>query len=115
MKPFLSRQLYQLRKKRKLRQEDIAIQLHMGRQTYGSYENGTRTPPLETVIQLADFYQVPVDYLIREDGPQKLSELMYPLSDTEKGMMITYRSLPGVEQKSAVYFINFLASTFPEK
>lgn len=110
MNSFLSQKLYTLRKSRRLRQEDIALQLHMSRQTYGCYENGTRTPSPDTLMQLADFYRVPVDYLLREDGPQKLDQCVYPLSDTEKGMVITFRSLPDFGQKNMVCYINFLAS-----
>jgi transcriptional regulator with XRE-family HTH domain len=35
------------------------------------YENGGRIPPTETLLKLADFYHVSLDYLLcRTDDPQ---------------------------------------------
>ena len=67
MKSFLASRMRSLRKARNLTQGDVASQLHIERQTYCNYENSTRTPPLEMVISLAEFYHVTVDYLVRED------------------------------------------------
>lgn len=95
----LSKQLRRLRRKQHLRQIDIARELNIVRQTYSNYETGHRIPPLETLLELADFYQVPVDYLLREDAPQKLASFMYPISDTEKTILTAYRSFPPLFQR----------------
>lgn len=35
------------------------------------FENGERTPPTETLIRLADFYDVSIDYILcRTDVPE---------------------------------------------
>lgn len=95
----LSKQLRRLRRKKHLRQADIARELNIVRQTYSNYETGNRLPSLETLMNLADFYQVPVDFLLREDGPQKLASFMYPISDTEKTILTAFRSFPPLFQR----------------
>ena len=47
-----------------LTQQDIADFLHIQREVYRRYEKGTRTIPVEFLIQLADYYKTSVDYLL---------------------------------------------------
>ncbi|HDR6217350.1 helix-turn-helix domain-containing protein [Bacillus cereus group sp. MYBK249-1] len=56
--------LHTLRKERKLRQEDMAKQLGIARTTYAMYEQGNREPDYNTLIKLATFFEVSIDYLL---------------------------------------------------
>ncbi len=55
---------------RKLRKEKglspIAVQMQTGieQALISKYENGERLPPTETLMQLADFYGVSMDYIM---------------------------------------------------
>lgn len=52
-----------LREDHDFRQCDLASVLHVSQNTYSQYENG--------VIELADFYNVSIDYLLgRTDNPE---------------------------------------------
>ena len=53
-----------LRKEKKLTQ--IALQMHTGieQALLSKYETGERTPPTETLVILADFYGVSIDYIL---------------------------------------------------
>lgn len=104
LQSLLSKKLRQLRRKLHLRQEDIAQKLHMERTTYCNYENGTRTPSLETLVHLADFFQVPTDYLLREDNTQDMNCDLYPLTSPEKSMILLYRELPPAAQKEWIHY-----------
>ena len=44
--------LIQLRKKRKLTQDEMAKKLKIARTTYTGYENGTFAPPLERAVEI---------------------------------------------------------------
>ncbi|MCM3538455.1 helix-turn-helix domain-containing protein [Priestia endophytica] len=67
---MLSERLVCLRKDKKLRQEDLAKKFGIARTTYAMYEQGKRQPDYETIIKIADFYKVSVDYLIgRTENP----------------------------------------------
>lgn len=63
--------LKKLRKMKNLTQKDMADYLNVTSQAYGKYENGTRTPSYETLKNLANFYNVSVDYLIDRSSPCK--------------------------------------------
>ncbi len=45
-------------------QEDLAVRLNVSRSRLGMYENGSREPDFETLMKIADFFNVTTDYLI---------------------------------------------------
>ena len=45
-------------------QQDVADYLGCKREVYRRYEKGTRTIPVDFLIQLADLYKVSVDYIL---------------------------------------------------
>ncbi len=50
----------------------IALQMKTGieQALLSKFENGERIPPTETLIKLADFYNVSIDYILcRTDNP----------------------------------------------
>ena len=60
-----------LRKSRRLTQ--IAVQMKTGieQSLISKFENGERVPPTETLIILADFYDVSIDYILgRTEKPE---------------------------------------------
>ncbi len=59
--------LKKLRKERGLTQPDIAKLLGISYQAVANYENGRREPDNESLVKLANFFSVSVDYLLRGD------------------------------------------------
>ena len=59
-----------LREDRDYRQREIAAFLNVSQNTYSQYENGVIELTAENLVQLADFYDVSVDYLLgRTENP----------------------------------------------
>ena len=56
--------LKKLRMKRKLYQKQIAEELKISQQQYSKWEGGIITPNAETLVRLADYFDVSVDYLL---------------------------------------------------
>ncbi len=56
--------LYLIRKKKKLSQLAVAMDLNMSRETLSHYENGKRSPDTQTLILLSKYFNVSIDYLI---------------------------------------------------
>lgn len=65
--------LIQLRKNKKLTQEQMAEKIGIHRGTYANYERGHRQPDYDTLLKIADFFEVTVDYLLR--GEEHYKEL----------------------------------------
>ena len=67
----MENRLRQLRKSRKMTQ--IALQMATGieQALLSKYENGSRVPPTETLLILAEYYNVSIDYILcRTDKPE---------------------------------------------
>lgn len=62
--------LKQLRKKRGISQLRLAMELGMSQNTVSRYENGEREADYKTLILIADFFNVSIDYLLeRTENP----------------------------------------------
>ena len=56
--------LYELRNARGITQKQLAESLGVTIRTITNYENGSREPNIATLIVLADFFDVSLDYLV---------------------------------------------------
>lgn len=56
--------LKELRKDKGLTLDDIEEELGIGRGTYNNYENGKTFPKLKTLVKMATFYDVTIDYML---------------------------------------------------
>lgn len=57
--------LKELREDNDIKQQTIANYLHIKQNTYSQYENEQRQLPISVLIQLAKFYNVSTDYILR--------------------------------------------------
>jgi HTH-type transcriptional regulator, competence development regulator len=71
---MLKNKLIELRKAKKLRQEDIAKILGIARTTYAMYEQGNRQPDFDTLNKIADYFDVTIDHLLGREDKVKTKE-----------------------------------------
>ena len=63
--------LKELRKNKKISQIKMAMDLNTNQNTISRYENGEREADYRTLIAIADYFNVSVDYLLeRTDNPK---------------------------------------------
>lgn len=60
--------LKDLRQKMGLSQIDVARALGVSRQSYNFYENGKRDPDTDMLKNIADYFNVSIDYLLGRDA-----------------------------------------------
>lgn len=64
--------LKELREQKGLKQYEVAKHLKMTNATYSRYEKGQRQADYETLIKIANYFNVTIDYLLSEnDTPTK--------------------------------------------
>nr|WP_325179342.1 helix-turn-helix transcriptional regulator [uncultured Oscillibacter sp.] len=67
---ILAKRLKELREERRIYQRELAEILDMSFRGYQNYETGQSEPKLATLLAIADYYQVSIDYLVgRTDAP----------------------------------------------
>ena len=68
---YMDNKLRKLRKERKLTQVELQMRTGIEQSLLSKFENGERVPPTETLITLADFYNVSIDYILcRTENPK---------------------------------------------
>lgn len=99
---MFAQRLKQLRKQKKLTQTELANELNLSHGAIAMWETDKRQPDNETLIRLADFFGVSVDYLLGRseektppdddlsEGEKKLVELATYLTDEEREEIIKY-------------------------
>jgi len=60
----LGTRLKELRLKKGLSQVQVAKRLNLHKSTISGYENNTKTPSIDTICQLAIFFNTSTDYLL---------------------------------------------------
>ena len=63
--------LKNIRKKRNLNQQKVAMDLNISREALSYYENGKREPSLELLLQMSQYFNVSINYLITGEEFQK--------------------------------------------
>jgi transcriptional regulator with XRE-family HTH domain len=56
--------IHELRTNKDITQKDLAAELGIPANTFNQYENGKREPDYETLKKVADYFHVPVDFLL---------------------------------------------------
>lgn len=64
---MFSSRLRALRMKHKYTQQKMADMLMLSLNAYQKYEQAERMPPAETLVKIADIFNVPTDYLLDRD------------------------------------------------
>lgn len=111
------RQLKVIRKQNKMSQQQVSDVLGVSRSTYCSYETGRRTPDINILMKLSEFYRLPVDrflcavekeYLFDEEYYEGQTDTRYlsQLSKEEHDLIVKFRCLDKEEKKNIKNFVN---------
>jgi len=86
--------LYELRRERNINQITISNYLGISQQAYLKYEKGDADPTIDALIKIANFYDVPIDYLLGlEPASNPFAEMNLSEEDEEE-VWQKYKSFP---------------------
>lgn len=74
----MGERLRELRLRRKISQEEVARHIGITRSAYSHYEINNRQPIYETLIKLAAYFDVSLDYIIGGSQPKAKNEVPVP-------------------------------------
>lgn len=82
----------ELRKSLHYTQSEMAERLNVSQGTIASWENGLRIPEIQRILEIAEEFNVSIDYLFgREKTKEKQNQVQ--LTDQEMALLDAYRSL----------------------
>lgn len=68
---YFSEKLYELRKAKKLSQEELAERLNVARQTISKWETGATTPDTNNLIELSNIFEISIDEFVGKNVKQE--------------------------------------------
>ena len=94
----MKEQLQKLRKSRNLTQEEISDIIGVKLSTYQKYERDVISPPYDTLIKIAKYYNISTDYLLGlQEQPNPLA--MLNISVNDKKFIEIYSELPDTHKQ----------------
>ena len=107
--------LKELRANKKISQKDLGTIVNATQSVVANWENNRSLPSIYDLIELADFYQVSIDYLLgREDEFGHVNIVISPdmaLTKDEHNLLVQYKNLSDIDKKRLLQ----IADTFVEK
>lgn len=67
MSMYFYQKLQNIRKEKRITQEELADKLNVSRQAVSKWESGQTMPEIEKIIQIAKMYDVSLDYLLKDE------------------------------------------------
>jgi len=110
---MLAENLKTLRKSKGLSQEELAIRVHVVRQTVSKWEKGLSTPDAETLVQLADTFEVSVSEMLgaKIENEQDSNAIVEQLSRINEYLAIRNRRTRRIWKVVAIVFVALLLAT----
>lgn len=103
--------LKELRKKHHLTQIEFARIFNISNGTVGNWESGIRQPDHETLVKIAKYFDVTVDYLLGVEDGNKKSPSNDGLAPDEQAVLSMYRM---TSPEKRLDFIRQLIDLVPE-
>ena len=69
--PVLKTRIHELRKERKMQQNDLAELVGVRRETIGNLENGKYNPSLKLAMDISKVFGKPVEYIFQFEEEEK--------------------------------------------
>lgn len=97
----LGEKLFELRKTKKLTQDEVAEKLNVTRQTVSKWETNQSTPDFDKILPLCELYDISTDELLKGEKQEKSEENNY--NNEEKKNKNNYENMTKnqIKQKSA--------------
>lgn len=80
---MFAKRLIDLRENKNILQKDLANILNVEQATVSQWENGKRIPDSETLIKIANYFNVSVDFLIGNDKREKIASKEQEMKEKE--------------------------------
>nr|DAO91514.1 MAG TPA: helix-turn-helix domain protein [Caudoviricetes sp.] len=117
---MLGDKIKQLRKEKRLTQQGLANEMKIAQSTIGMIESNKRPAGRETLIKLAEFFNVTVDYLLSEDNESSEAstekpEINIPKAYTDKYKVTSRDKKQYVEEMKKANEAFFMDDEFNEE
>ena len=96
--------LRELRKERNVSQQKLAQALGVSRSTVAMWETGPNQPDYETLLRIADYFEVSTDYILERTKEKISSPPSDPLSEEDAALLEAFHAASS-ETRNNIYLI----------
>lgn len=82
---YFGTRLKELRKARKITQEDLAKSIGLVKSSISAYEKGSKYPSIEVIIKLCNYFSVSSDYLLGLSDTKEINN--YDLTEEQRELV----------------------------
>lgn len=90
-----------LREEKELKQAELATLLNISPSTIGMYERNYRKPDHDTLISIANFFDVSTDYLLNRTNTRNFNDNNTSVNKEESSLIDDYKKLNSTGKKEA--------------
>jgi len=106
----------ELRKQKDLTMKDLGNQIGVSESTVSLYENEKRQPDQDTLLRIADYFQVSIDYLLGRTDVQCIAMqsdqvLNASVTDEEMALLGYFRSMNKEARERTIWIAKTLADS----
>ncbi len=114
----LGKNIKYLREKNNLSQKEFARILNISNSTLSQYESNVRVPSDDIKIQIADYFNVSLDYLLGRPDPHHIDKEKSKVSELEEdfpeGISVLYRANKNLTPEQKEVMLRMIKATFFE-
>ena len=85
---MFTQKLKELRRDRGLSQGELSRVFNVAQQTVGKWESGIAYPNIDTLKQIAKYFNVSIDYLLDNDGATNIGTKIQPVLNEKQTRLI---------------------------
>ena len=103
MANYFAKNIKYLREKRNLEQQTIADDLNIPRSTWGCWENGLRTPKIDQIQQIANYFNVDIDIISKD---YSAPETAHEFNELDQLLISKAKELNDDEKRAIIQVMN---------
>ncbi len=100
--------LKELRKKKNLSQQKLALDLNISQAAISKYEQGLAEPDIRMLKELSEYFCVSIDYLVERTN-ENFYFMEKPLDLQEQEMLFFFRRLRPLQKEKALSYVQGMA------
>lgn len=100
----------ELRVEKNLTQKDFAQKIGSTNKNIWAYEKGLAVPPLDVLIEMSNFFECSIDYLVgRTDDLGNVIVKRETMTDKETQLLDIFQRIPSIYQSQVIEYAAYIA------
>ena len=101
----MENRIRELRKKNRMSQIRLSIELEVSQETISAYENGKYYPCFQSLLKMSEIFSASIDYIMGVTDENAMTKALKP---EEEELLNLFRRLDSIEKSLVIAYLNGL-------